>query len=59
MGAGGIRTELDRDTISLLLPVTDDDIDAALRSLRIGALFDGFRGAPPIRRSRFGPWWPG
>jgi len=48
MGAGGIRTELDRDTISLLLPVTDDDIDAALRSLRIGALFDGFRGAPPI-----------
>lgn len=48
LGAGGTRTELDRDTVSLLLPASDDEVDAALRSLRIGPLFDGFRGAPPI-----------
>ena len=48
LGAGGTRTELDRDTVSLLLPVTADQIDDALRSLRIGPLFDGFRGAAPI-----------
>lgn len=48
LGAGGTRTELDHDTVSLLLPATPDEVDAALRSLRIGPLFDGFRGAPPI-----------
>jgi len=48
LGAGGVHTELDRDTVSLLLAATDDEIDAALRSLRIGSRFDGFRGVPPI-----------
>ena len=48
LGEGGVHTELHRDTVSLLLAATDDEIDAALRSLRIGPRFDGFRGAPPI-----------
>lgn len=48
LGAGGTRTEIDCDTVSLLLPTSANEIDAALRSLRIGPLFDGFRSEPPI-----------
>jgi acetate---CoA ligase (ADP-forming) len=44
MAAGGILAELLRDSVSLLLPVTEGEVEAALRRLRSFALFDGFRG---------------
>jgi len=47
IGAGGIWTELLRDTATLLLPVTTGDIQAALQSLRVHPLLTGFRGKPP------------
>ena len=46
LGAGGVWTELMADTASLLLPVTADEVRAALRGLRIAPLLSGYRGAP-------------
>lgn len=44
LGAGGTQTELLQDTVSLILPVTQDDVTNALPELRCAPLFDGFRG---------------
>ena len=44
VGAGGIYTELWRDTVSILAPSTDDEIRTALNSLRIAPMLNGFRG---------------
>ena len=46
LGAGGIYTELWRDTTYLLAPVSDSAIKAALSKLRIAPLLEGFRGKP-------------
>jgi acetate---CoA ligase (ADP-forming) len=47
LGAGGVLTELLRDTVTLLPPFTADDIAAAVARLRVGRLLGGFRGRPP------------
>lgn len=46
IGAGGILVELFRDSASLLLPTTEDDIRRAIAGLKIAKLLDGFRGGP-------------
>jgi acyl-CoA synthetase (NDP forming) len=46
LGFGGITTELLADTVTLVLPVTADDIGTALRRLRLWPLLDGYRGKP-------------
>lgn len=46
VGAGGVLTEVLRDTASLLLPSTPDDILAALGKLKIAPLLEGYRGQP-------------
>ncbi len=46
LGSGGILSELVGDAVTLLLPATPADIAAALRSLRLARLLDGFRGRP-------------
>ncbi len=46
LGTGGVLVELLRDSVTLMLPVTRDDIDAALRSLRLYPLLEGYRGRP-------------
>ena len=46
LGAGGIYTELWRDTTYLLAPVSDADIRDAIAKLRIAPLLTGFRGKP-------------
>ncbi|MFY9239783.1 MAG: acetate--CoA ligase family protein [Roseovarius sp.] len=46
LGAGGTMTELMRDTASLLLPTTPEDIRAALGTLRIAPVLSGYRGRP-------------
>ncbi|MDH3533900.1 MAG: acetate--CoA ligase family protein [Gammaproteobacteria bacterium] len=46
LGSGGTLVELLDDTVSLLLPVQREDIAVAVRSLRVSALIDGYRGAP-------------
>ena len=46
LGAGGVLTELLHDSVSLLPPFDAGSIEAALRTLRVGALLAGYRGRP-------------
>ncbi|HEY5874713.1 MAG TPA: acetate--CoA ligase family protein [Ilumatobacteraceae bacterium] len=47
LGPGGVMTELLRDTVHLLAPVTIDDVTTALTKLRTYPILDGFRGRAP------------
>lgn len=51
LGAGGVLTELWQDTCHLLVPATESEIAAALDSLRIAPLLDGYRGKPAGNRA--------
>jgi len=44
IGAGGILTELLRDSATMILPTSRDEILRALRSLKVWTLVEGFRG---------------
>ncbi|WP_227447523.1 acetate--CoA ligase family protein [Cognatishimia sp. F0-27] len=46
LGAGGVLTEILRDAVSVLLPVTAEEIREALLRLRIAPLLAGYRGQP-------------
>ena len=46
LGAGGTLTELLRDSIPLLLPVSEAQVLEALRQLRVWPLLEGWRGKP-------------
>ena len=46
IGAGGIFVELLKDATPLLLPVSRNDVEVALKGLKSFALLDGFRGRP-------------
>lgn len=48
LGAGGVLTEILRDTVSMLLPVTAQDLRAGLRQLRMAPVLAGYRGQPGI-----------
>jgi acyl-CoA synthetase (NDP forming)/RimJ/RimL family protein N-acetyltransferase len=47
-GAGGFAAELERDSVLLVPPLTDVDIDDAIRSLRISPLLFGYRRTPLV-----------
>jgi len=47
IGAGGVLTELLRDTVSLLPPFTPSVIEAAIKKLSVHKLLSGYRGRPP------------
>ena len=51
LGAGGVLAEMLDDTVSLLLPATGAEIDAALDLLRIAPLLGGYRGRPAADRA--------
>jgi acetyl-CoA synthetase len=44
VGAGGILTELLKDSVTLILPTTRGEIERALRTLKVWKLVEGFRG---------------
>ncbi|MER9740376.1 MULTISPECIES: acetate--CoA ligase family protein [unclassified Mesorhizobium] len=46
LGTGGLLVELLRDSVTLMLPATRDDIEAALRGLKLFPLLEGYRGRP-------------
>jgi acetate---CoA ligase (ADP-forming) len=46
VGAGGVLTELLKDSVTLLPPWTPDAIEQALRRLRAAPLLTGYRGKP-------------
>jgi acyl-CoA synthetase (NDP forming) len=47
LGTGGVLVELIRDTTTLLLPVREEDVRAALLGLKLGPLLTGYRGSRP------------
>ena len=47
LGAGGVLTELLRDSVTLLPPFTAAAIEAALGRLKLARLLAGYRGRPP------------
>ncbi|MFP7672968.1 acetate--CoA ligase family protein [Marivita sp. S0852] len=51
LGAGGVLTELWRDTQHLLLPATEAEVDAALSRLRSAPVLSGYRGGAACDRS--------
>lgn len=46
IGSGGVAVELYRDVTYLALPVTPQQVESALRKLKLWTLLEGFRGAP-------------
>jgi len=50
LAAGGTRTEILADSSCLLLPVTAEEVGAALSRLRMAPMLDGYRGAPAADR---------
>ena len=44
LGMGGVTAELLADTVTLILPVTGDEVRAVLRRLQLWPLLDGYRG---------------
>jgi acyl-CoA synthetase (NDP forming) len=46
LGTGGVLVELLKDSATLLLPANRENIEAALRGLKLFPLLDGFRGRP-------------
>jgi acetate---CoA ligase (ADP-forming) len=46
LGLGGVTAELLADTVTLVAPVTAEEIVQALRRLRLWPLLDGYRGRP-------------
>jgi acyl-CoA synthetase (NDP forming) len=46
LGLGGVTAELLADTVTLVAPVTAEEIAAGLRRLRLWPLLDGWRGRP-------------
>ncbi|ONG44677.1 6-carboxyhexanoate--CoA ligase [Pseudoroseomonas deserti] len=47
LGSGGVAAELFQDTALRLLPITRDDAEAMVGTLRAARLLRGYRGAPP------------
>jgi acetyl coenzyme A synthetase (ADP forming)-like protein len=46
-GAGGIYTELMKDVVLRLSPLTDLDSKEMIGSIKMARLFEGYRGSPP------------
>lgn len=46
LGFGGLQAELLQDTQTMVLPVTDAEITAALSRLKLAPLLSGYRGKP-------------
>jgi acyl-CoA synthetase (NDP forming) len=44
LGMGGVTAEVLADTVTLVLPVTEDEVLEAARGLRLWPLLDGYRG---------------
>jgi acyl-CoA synthetase (NDP forming) len=44
VGSGGVLVELLEDSRTMLLPATRDEIEAAIRALKLFPLLDGYRG---------------
>ena len=48
VGAGGVTAELYRDTEVALAPVSEDEAEQMLRSLKLAPVLEGWRGRPAV-----------
>lgn len=48
VGAGGILTEMLHDVIFAPCPLSKEDANTLLRQLKVGSMFSGVRGGPPL-----------
>jgi len=46
LAAGGVMTEILKDSITLVLPVTSQDVTEAFQRLKIAPILNGYRGQP-------------
>ena len=53
VGAGGILTELLKDSVTLILPTTRSEIERALKTLKVWTLVEGFRGTSGDQQAVF------
>ena len=51
LAAGGVLTEILKDSVSLSLPVEEPDILTALEKLKIAPLLAGYRGKPAVDKA--------
>ena len=51
LAAGGTLTEILKDSVTLLLPTTGAEVDAALDQLRIAPVLRGYRGKSSVNRA--------
>ena len=51
LAAGGVLTEILRDSVSLSLPVNQIDILAALQRLKLAPMLAGYRGKPAVDKA--------
>ena len=51
LAAGGVMTEVLRDSETLVLPVTQDDVVQAFQRLKIAPVLNGYRGQPAASMS--------
>jgi acyl-CoA synthetase (NDP forming) len=54
IGAGGVLTELLKDSVTLLLPTTRAEIEREVRKLKVWRLVEGFRGRSGDQRAVIG-----
>ncbi len=47
IGAGGVLTEIIADAVTILLPTSESEVRAAIGSLAINVILDGYRSQPP------------
>lgn len=48
LAAGGVMTEILKDSTTLVLPVTPQDVEQAFQRLRIAPILNGYRGQPAV-----------
>ncbi len=44
LGLGGVAAELLQDTVTVILPITGEELETAMRGLQLWPLLDGYRG---------------
>jgi len=54
LAAGGVMTEILKDSTTLVLPVTPQDVELALQRLKIAPILNGYRGQPAVNMSALG-----
>ncbi|HAY91539.1 MAG TPA: acyl-CoA synthetase, partial [Rhodobacteraceae bacterium] len=48
LAAGGVMTEILKDSTTLILPVTSQDVTEAFQRLKIAPILNGYRGQPAV-----------